>query len=94
VRLVLELNVASLSGVAHAYATMNFLHFAALLFAVCAAILVVVSLAGAPPSREQLAGLTYATAGPEAPSRQRGLLMALSLFVLAGVAATWLVFRG
>jgi len=93
-RLVLELNVGSLGGVLHAYATMNFLHFAAFLFAICVVLLVVVSLATPPPPREQLAGLTYATAGPGEPSRHRALLIGLSLVVVAGVAVTWLVFRG
>jgi SSS family solute:Na+ symporter len=93
-RLLLELNVGSLGGVLHAYATMNFLHFAALLFAICAVLLVVVSLATPAPPREQLAGLTYATTEPGEPSRHRGLLMGLSLVVLGGVALTWIVFRG
>ena len=94
-RLVLELNVDSTSGALHAYATMNFLHFAALLFAVCAVLLVVVSLASPAPSRERLAGLTYGTTAPgEAASRHQGVLVGLSLLVAAGVAATWLVFRG
>jgi SSS family solute:Na+ symporter len=93
-RLVLELNVDSLSGALHAYATMNFLHFAAFLFAICVVLLVVVSLATAAPPREQLAGLTYATAGDHVPSRHRSLLIGLSLVVVAGVLATWIMFRG
>ncbi len=82
------------SGVVHSFATMNFLHFAALLFAICVAVLVVVSLTAPAPSREQLAGLTYATAGPGAVSRHRPLLIGLSWLVAAGVAVTWWVFRG
>ncbi len=93
-RLVMELNVDSLSGFMHAYATMNFLHFAAFLFAICVVLLVVVSLATPAPPREQLAGLTYATTEPSEPSRNQGLLVGLSLVVVAGVALTWIVFRG
>jgi len=40
---------------------MNFLHYAIFMFVVCAAVLVVVSLRTPAPSREQLAGLTFAT---------------------------------
>lgn len=61
-RLVLELNKDSLSGILHAYATINFLNFAAILFLICAAILVAVSLATRAPSPEQVGGLTFATA--------------------------------
>ena len=93
-RLVLELNVDSTSGLLHAYATMNFLHFAALLFAICAVLLVVVSLATPAAPREQLVGLTYATTEPGEPSRHQGMLLGLSLVVVAGVALTWIVFRG
>ncbi len=93
-RLVLELNAGSLSGPLLAYARLNFLHFAALLFAVCAAVLVLASLTAPAPPRAQLAGLTYATAGPTVPSRHRGLLLGLSGLVALGVAVTWWVFRG
>ena len=94
-RLVLELNnPGNLSGLVHTYATMNFLHFAALLFAICVAVMVVASLSAPPPSAAQLAGLTYATAGPRVDSRHRGLLMALSWLVVAGVGLTWWIFRG
>jgi SSS family solute:Na+ symporter len=61
-RLVLELNRDSLSGLLHAYATINFLNFAAILFLICAAILVVVSLMTKPPTAEKVSGLTFATA--------------------------------
>ena len=61
-RLVMELNKASLGGVLRAYADVNFLHFAVLLFATCALALVAVSLATAPPPYAKVAGLTYALA--------------------------------
>ena len=93
-RLVLELNGGAMTGVVHSFATMNFLHFAAMLFAICVAVLVLVSLTAPAPSREQLAGLTYATAGPEVASRHRPLLIGLSWLVALGVAVTWWIFRG
>src|SRR5207247_1168223 len=40
---------------------MNFLHYAILMFVLCAAMLVVVSLATPAPPRRKLAGLTFAT---------------------------------
>jgi SSS family solute:Na+ symporter len=93
-RLTLELNGGGLSGLAHSYATMNFLHFAALLFAICVVVMVLVSFTAPAPSREQLAGLTYATAGPRVPSGHHVRLVALSLLVVLGVLVTWWVFRG
>jgi SSS family solute:Na+ symporter len=61
-RLVLELNRDSLSGFLHVYATINFLNFAAILFLVCAVILIVVSLMTKAPAAAQIRGLTFATA--------------------------------
>src|SRR5256886_17137479 len=60
-RLILELAKTHLgSGSVWAwYAGINFLHFAALLFALCAAILIAVSYATAPPPLSKTAGLTY-----------------------------------
>jgi SSS family solute:Na+ symporter len=40
---------------------MNFLHYAILMFVVCAAVLVLVSLVTPAPERRRLAGLTFAT---------------------------------
>ena len=61
-RLVLELNLEHLDGVLRTYATINFLHFAALLFAVCCLVLVLVSLLSAAPSAAQTKGLTAGSA--------------------------------
>lgn len=44
------------------FASMNFLHFAVLLFVISAGILILVSLGSEPPRREKVAGLTFATA--------------------------------
>ncbi len=98
-RLVMEFNKDALTGPLHTYATMNFLHFAIAMFVVCTALLILVSLATTPPSREQIAGLTFNSdagraaqvveAGAHGPSVVLG-----SLGVVAGVVAIWLLFRG
>jgi SSS family solute:Na+ symporter len=67
-RLAAELSKQSLSGWMLLYADINFLHFAVLLFLVCTAALVLVSLATPPPPYEKVAGLTYALA--DAPPSQ------------------------
>ena len=64
-RLAAELSKESLSGVARGYAEVNFLHFAVLLFAVCALVLVVVSRLTRAPGDAALEGLTFATTPTE-----------------------------
>ncbi len=98
-RLAAELAKESLSGPLRDYAEINFLHFAILLFAVCTAVLIAVSLASPPQAPSQLKGLTLATAGPpESPSpsqtglRRRDAL--LSLLLVACVAIIWIYFSG
>jgi SSS family solute:Na+ symporter len=102
-RLVLELVKGSTSGFLHWYADINFLHFAILLFGVCTAVLVVVSLLTPRQSEDRLAGLTFATAaaGTGEPDerlvsnpvwRRRDLW--LSVLLAIGVALVWLAFRG
>ena len=60
-RLLAELNSASLSGWALAFAEINFLHFCSLLFLASVVTMVIVSLLTARPDYEQLDGLTYGT---------------------------------
>ncbi len=60
-RLVGELNKDSLGGFLYWFADINFLHFAALLFVVCALILIVVSFLTPAPPPEKVVGLTYET---------------------------------
>ncbi len=95
-RLVLELNKTSLpEGWLLDAVSMNFLHFAVVLFLFCCAVLVGVSLLSAPPRPEQVEGLTF---GGEARAQPRGphhaLTVWLSLALLAAVATVWLTFRG
>jgi SSS family solute:Na+ symporter len=49
-------------GVLEPFAAMNFLHFAVFLFGISVVVLVGVSLATSPPNREQISGLTMASA--------------------------------
>jgi SSS family solute:Na+ symporter len=105
-RLVLELTKGSHHGVLRWYADINFLHFAILLFAVCTAVLVVVSLFTPPLDEAKLAGLTFATADAAQPGgapagqklasdplwRRRDVWLSI---VLAGcVGLVWLYFTG
>lgn len=86
---------------------MNFLHYAILMFVICAAVLVVVSLMTPPPDLRKLAGLTFATVGekiettPVAPThalaRETTLEHRLNVFFTLGLLATviglWIYFR-
>jgi SSS family solute:Na+ symporter len=87
---------------------MNFLHYAIFMFVVCSIILIVVSLATAPPERRQLAGLTFATVDDKlettavsAPQRkpahetpmERRINVVFSLVLLATVIGLWIYFR-
>src|SRR5213083_3022752 len=51
---------------------MNFLHYAILMFVLCAAVLIVVSLATAAPDRGTLAGLTFATVNDKIETTEVG----------------------
>jgi SSS family solute:Na+ symporter len=96
-RLVLELNRARLGpGLLQGVASMNFLHFAVALFVLCSAVLVVVSLLTPAPADDHVRGLTFggdAGAPVEPRSAHFVLNAALSVLLLATVAAVWLSFR-
>src|SRR5207245_1777948 len=96
-RLGLELGKAHLaSGTVWAWiAGVNFLHFAALLFVLCSAILIAVSLATPPPPAVKTVGLTRGhvdVAAPveAAPSR---LNVTLSVVLAATIGILWYAFR-
>jgi SSS family solute:Na+ symporter len=95
-RLVAEISKQYLSGALRAYADINFLHFAVLLFVVCSVILVVVSLATPPPAPEKVEGLTFAArvrvveAEPSRRWRRSDTLLSVGLAVC--VLAIWLYF--
>lgn len=94
-RLLAELNKGRLDGDGwlFAFADINFLHFAALLFVLCSAVLVVASLVTPPPPREQVAALTFGGA-PERELRERGRTRDLVLtgLLIAAVAGIWVYF--
>jgi len=85
---------------------MNFLHYAILMFVICSAVLVIVSLATPAPDRAKLAGLTFATVDDkidtvgvtkvslarESP-REHKLNVAFSLLLIATVVGLWIYFR-
>ncbi|MCL4692526.1 MAG: hypothetical protein KJ060_08450, partial [Candidatus Hydrogenedentes bacterium] len=101
-RLVLELNKGSLGdGLLFYIATINFLHFALLLFAVCTGILVVVSLLTRPVPNEQLRGLTFQTVekeaaieGIELETKGKRLNLGLTVVLLIVVTGVLIYFRG
>ncbi len=84
----------------------NFLHYAILMFVVCAVVLVIVSYQGTAPTREHLAGLTFATAemkiettrvsGPHLEKEtqlERRMNVFFSLLLVATVVGLWIYFR-
>jgi len=90
-RLVLELSGASTEGWLGRLVAMNFLHFAILLFLLCAVVLVAVSLATRPPDAARVEPLTIKaerTGAVAAPATD----IALSLLLVGLVAAAWLYF--
>jgi SSS family solute:Na+ symporter len=95
-RLIAELTKGRLDGVLLAFAEVNFLHFALLLFLVCSVVLVTVSLLTPPPPASRVAGLTFATREVAAPTsaaaRWRRTDRRLSLVLAAAVGVIWIVF--
>ncbi len=95
-KLYMDVNLDQFDGWLHAYGSINFLHFAAYLFLICSAILILVSMRTAPPSEEQLRDLTFATVtgetGGNARWRKQDIL--LSVLLAAAVAAVWIYFSG
>jgi SSS family solute:Na+ symporter len=86
---------------------MNFLHYAIVMFVVCAGVLIAVSLASSAPDRRTLAGLTFATVddkidvAPVAPvhtlARETRLEHRINVLfsgvLLASVIGLWVYFR-
>jgi solute:Na+ symporter, SSS family len=96
-RLLAELNKAHLDGDGwlYAFADINFLHFAAILFALCSLVLVGGSLATPPPPAAQVEPLTFrgaAAARLEERTPGRRLELALSALLVAAVAVIWIYF--
>src|ERR1700724_1265301 len=86
---------------------MNFLHYAVLMFVVCAIVLIAVSMMYPAPERKKIAGLTFATVGDkldttdlketphlkrETPAEHR-VNLAFTLVLIATVFGLWIYFR-
>ncbi|MGH8242696.1 MAG: sodium:solute symporter [Steroidobacteraceae bacterium] len=97
-RLILELNAPLAWAPAAAFAGINFLHFAVLLFGISLVAMVAVSLATAPPEPTRLQDLTIATLRPRSAAdealdkRARRGDIALSALLLLVIAAIWTIF--
>ena len=95
-RLVAEITKARLDGFLFAYADINFLHFAIVLFVICTAVLVIVSLLTPAPPAPKVAGLTFATLEPapvqESDRRWRRPDLLLSLLLVVCVGLVWIYF--
>ena len=105
-RLILELTNKASSGLEpgtlwHWIATINFLHYAVLLFVICTVVLFVVSLMTPPPGADKTEGLTYVRAGPGATAAllegetaaDRKFQIGLSVLLVAIIGVLWIVFR-
>jgi SSS family solute:Na+ symporter len=99
-RLVLELNMPLSWTPAAAFARINFLHFAVLLFAASIVVMVAVSLTTAAPPPDKTRDLTIATLRQPEPGAQamdRGARrgdIALSVLLVLLIAAVWTIFSG
>lgn len=109
-RLVLELiNGTNKSGLPDGtpwawIAEINFLHFAVLLFVICTAVLVMVSLWTRLPTQQQIQGLTYSTVrgdfladkssviAESVAKARKHVNMVLSLVLAATIGILWIIF--
>ena len=108
-RLVLELWNKAEGGAAlaagtlfHWIATINFLHYAVLLFVICTFVLFIVSMATPPPGREKTDGLTYGKPDVGEPgvavkegetAGERRFEWGLSVLLVALLGVLWIIFR-
>src|SRR5437667_1767962 len=78
----------------HWIATINFLHYAVLLFVICTFVLFIVSMMTPPPPREKTEGLTYGGAAPTAGESkdERKFEVGLSVLLVALLGVLWIVF--
>jgi solute:Na+ symporter, SSS family len=95
-RIILELNKASLTGFLFDFASVNFLYFCIILFAFCMVLMIGVSLCTATPEPERLNGLTFATTMKEDKDVSRSSWnrtdVILSLIVIIFVVAVFIYF--
>ncbi|MBE0571722.1 MAG: sodium/solute symporter [Ignavibacteriaceae bacterium] len=94
-RLILELMKDSIGGFLYQYADLNFLHFAFLLFLICALVLVIVSYLTQEPASQKVDGLTIHTTTKEVNNedgawRKRDFLLSVLLIICVGLI--WIYF--
>lgn len=89
-RFFLELYKESLSGFWLDVATINFLHFALLMFVICTVILIAVSLLTAAPDEERIKDVVYRKTIDETEVTKRSIWWTLGLFVV--IAFLWIYF--
>ncbi|MGK7370657.1 MAG: sodium:solute symporter family transporter, partial [Candidatus Halalkalibacterium sp. M3_1C_030] len=90
IRFFLELFKDSLSGFWYEIATINFLHFALLMFVICTVILIAVSLFTEKPDEEQIKDVIYRKTIDEAHVTKRSIGWTLGLFGI--IAFLWIYF--
>lgn len=90
IRFFLELFKDSLSGFWYEIATINFLHFALLMFVICTVILIAVSLFTEKPDEEQIKDVIYRKTIDEAHVTKRSIWWTLGLFGI--IAFLWIYF--
>lgn len=90
-RLVMELMKSDLKGIAFAFADMNFLHFALLLFVICSAVLLVISANSSQGIKANISNLTYSTDN-QVSFKDEGLNIVLSFGLVICIIALWLYF--
>src|SRR5437660_5357270 len=94
------------SGAIRWLVDMNFLHYAILMFVVCAAVLIGVSTMYPAPERKKIAGLTFATVGEKLATTdvrtphlqretrtERSFNLAFTGVLIATVVGLWIYFR-
>ena len=97
-RLILEINKEILGGWLFYYADINFLHFAILLFLVCSAVLIGISIITQKPSTKKLDGLIFSnkyTPGEVSVNplwKRKDLLLSIILVICIGII--WIYFSG
>ena len=97
-RIALELAREDLNGIWEWYATVNFAHFAIFNFLACLVVCIVASLTAAPPSRDQIKGLTFGTLTEEQKQENRDSYniwdVVISALLLIIVISILVYFRG
>ncbi len=90
IRFGLEFYKNSLSGIWYDIATINFLHFALLLFVICTVILIVTSLLTPEPDEEKIKDVVYHKTIEDTTATRSSLWLTLGLIVI--IAFLWSYF--